>query len=129
MATGIGNRIKIRRKELGLSQQELAERMGLKSKSTICKIERGEDNLTSPIIMRYAQALETTPEALAGWGSNNDAFESFLIREMYKHFTPEELDDPKFSKQIANFMDFLKRLDPQSREHLLDFAQNLKLHS
>ena len=67
MATGIGLRIMERRKELGLSQQQLAERMGLKSKSTICKIEKGEDNLTAPTIMRYAKALETTPELITGW--------------------------------------------------------------
>lgn len=71
MGTGIGQRIKYCREQLGISQQELAERMGLKSKSTVCKIERGEDNLTTPIIERYANALNTTPEYLADWHPDN----------------------------------------------------------
>ena len=67
MSTGIGNRIKNRRKKLGLSQEELANKMGLKSKSTICKIERGEDNLTTDTINKYADALNTTPFYLMGY--------------------------------------------------------------
>jgi len=67
MSTGIGLRIKNRRNELGLSQEELAFRMGLKSKSTICKVECGEDNLTSDRVRKYANALETTPAYITGW--------------------------------------------------------------
>lgn len=67
MPTGLGLRIKQRRTELGLSQEELAERLGLKSKTTICKIERGDDNLTTDRIRRYAEALFCTPSYLMGW--------------------------------------------------------------
>lgn len=67
MATGLGQRIKQKRKELGLSQEELANRLGLKSKSTICKIERGDDNLTTSSIRQYADALNCTPSYLMGW--------------------------------------------------------------
>lgn len=67
MSTGIGLRIKNRRTELGLSQEELATRMGLTSKSTICKVERGDDNLTADRVMKYADALETTGAYLMGW--------------------------------------------------------------
>lgn len=69
MSTGIGERIKNRRKELGLSQEELAKKMGLKSKSTICKVETGGDNLTSTIVKKYAKALDTTPSYLMGWNT------------------------------------------------------------
>ena len=70
MATGVGLRIRERRKELMLSQEALAKRMGLKSKSTICKIERGEDNLTTDTIDKYAKALNTSPAFLMGWVSD-----------------------------------------------------------
>ena len=70
MATGVGERIRNRRKELGLSQGELASRLGLKSKSTVCKIERGEDNLTTDTIAKYADALQTSPAYIMGWVSN-----------------------------------------------------------
>ena len=67
MSTGIGERIKNRRIELGWSQEELAHNMGFRSKSTICKIERGEDNLTTTAVKKYADALQTTPSYLMGW--------------------------------------------------------------
>jgi transcriptional regulator with XRE-family HTH domain len=67
MATGVGERIKKRRLELEWSQEELARRMGFKSKSTICKIENGEDNLTTTAVKKYADALLTTPSYLMGW--------------------------------------------------------------
>ena len=35
-------RIKKRREELGMSQDELAQKLGYKSRSTIAKIEKGE---------------------------------------------------------------------------------------
>ena len=67
MSTGLGLRIKNKRIELGISQEELASRMGLKSKSTICKIERGEDNLTADSVKKYAKALGVSPDYLVGW--------------------------------------------------------------
>ena len=37
--------IKHRREELGLSQQDLADMLGYKSRSTIAKIEAGENDI------------------------------------------------------------------------------------
>lgn len=68
MATGIGNRIREKRKEIGITQDELAKRMGLTSKSTICKVETGkEDNLTLDRVAKYAEALGCSPHYLMGW--------------------------------------------------------------
>lgn len=76
MSTGIGKRIRDRRKELGLSQEALAERLGLKSKSTICKIETGDDNLSTTTIKKYAEALNCTPAYLMGWKMDLQVFAS-----------------------------------------------------
>ena len=91
MSTGIGLRIRDRRKELGLSQEELANRLGLKSKSTVCKIERGDDNLTSDTVTKYALALRTTPAYLMGWEEKdtNDVDRALKAYEMYMNATPE----------------------------------------
>lgn len=43
---GIGNRIKQRREYLGLSQEELARRLGYTSRSTVNKIEKGINDIT-----------------------------------------------------------------------------------
>lgn len=70
MATGIGKRIRTARLSLGWSQENLAAKMGLKSKSTICKVERGDDNLTSAAVEKYAKALNVSPAFLMGWDDN-----------------------------------------------------------
>ena len=60
-------RIRRRREELGLSQDELAKKLGYKSRSSINKIEKGENDIPQSKIVAFAEALDTTPEYLMGW--------------------------------------------------------------
>lgn len=66
----IGDRIKQRREELGMSQEELATLLGYKSRSSINKIELNQRNLTQPKIKLIADALQTTPGYIMGWEDN-----------------------------------------------------------
>ena len=70
----IGQRIKARRQELGLTQTELSERMGYTSKSTISKAEsKLSDNLTLSRIAEFAEALETNIPYLLGLTTNTES--------------------------------------------------------
>ena len=60
----IGDRIRKRREELGLTQQQLADRLGYKSKATINKIEAGINGISQRRIVDFAHALNTTIEYL-----------------------------------------------------------------
>lgn len=60
-------RIKSRREELGFSQEDLATKLGYKSRSTIAKIESGENDIPQSKIESFAKALSTTPAYLMGW--------------------------------------------------------------
>lgn len=60
----VGINIKKRRYELRMSQQELAEAMGYKTRSTIAKIESGENDVSQKKLQRFAAVLDTTVEAL-----------------------------------------------------------------
>lgn len=62
----LSTRLHLRRKELGLSQEELAQRMGYRSKSSITKLEKGINDLPQSKVEELAQALKTTPAALLG---------------------------------------------------------------
>lgn len=66
----IGKKIKQRREELGLTQEELAHKLGYKSKSTVNKIEMGINDITQTKVVAFAKALSTTPSYLMGWTSN-----------------------------------------------------------
>lgn len=71
----IGERIKARREKLGLSQEELAHRIGYKSKSSINKIELDVQQLRQSKIKQVADALETTTDYIMGWSENAETRE------------------------------------------------------
>lgn len=68
----IGDRIKKRREELGMSQEELAKKVGYKSRSSVNKIEIDGRGLPQNKIVIFAKALDTTPSYLMGWEESED---------------------------------------------------------
>ena len=71
--TTIGDRIKARRLELDMSQDELARLVGYKSRSSINKIESDGRLLPQRKIMEIATALNTTPAYIMWWEESNQA--------------------------------------------------------
>lgn len=63
----LGDKIRIRREEAGLSQDELAHKLGYKSRSTIAKLESGVNDLTQSKLKAFADALNTTVADLLDW--------------------------------------------------------------
>lgn len=72
--TDLGDRIKERRKELGLTQIQLAERLGLTSKAAISTVEHNKEDMTLDRVERYAKALHTTPAYLMGWSDSHEHY-------------------------------------------------------
>lgn len=63
----IGERIKQRRIELGLSQEELSKKMGYKTRNAIYQFEQ-KSNMKLSLVEKFAKVLDTTPAYLMGWG-------------------------------------------------------------
>ncbi|MEM7690120.1 MAG: helix-turn-helix transcriptional regulator [Pseudomonadota bacterium] len=59
----LGQRIRAKRKELGMSQEGLANEAGL-DRSYVGRIERGEHNLTFVSLVRLCRAMECDVAAL-----------------------------------------------------------------
>ena len=59
--------IRSRRIALKMTQQELAQKLGYKSTSTIAKIESGENDIPQAKLVAFAEALNTTPADLMGF--------------------------------------------------------------
>ena len=53
----LSTRLRLRREELGLSQEELAQRMGYRSKSSITKLEKGINDIPQSKVEELAAAL------------------------------------------------------------------------
>ena len=81
----IGENIRKRRIELKMTQEELAIRVGYKSKSAINKIEQGVNDVQQSKIEQFANALNTSPSVLMGWidentGKKNDTLASIVLQ-------------------------------------------------
>ncbi len=96
----IGQRIKARRVQLGMTQLELAQKLGYESKATIARIEADSRNLKQSKIKAIADALDTTPSYIMGWddepadssslSSENLSQEDIQLLEIIKKLTPEQ---------------------------------------
>ena len=70
MSISIGQRIKQRREELGLTQEELAKKLGYANRSSVNKVETSRE-VSMKKINLYANALDTTVPILMGWEDEN----------------------------------------------------------
>ncbi|MBR6763096.1 MAG: XRE family transcriptional regulator [Clostridia bacterium] len=77
----VGDNIKKRRYELRMSQQELANAMGYKTRSTIAKIESGENDVSQKKLQHFARVLDTTVEALIS-GYRGSKIEELPLTEL-----------------------------------------------
>lgn len=72
MSLVLYDNIRRRRKELGMTQSELARRMNYADKSMIAKIEKGLVDLPQSKIKAFAGALQTTAADLMGWSVSEE---------------------------------------------------------
>ena len=63
----IGENIRRAREKAGLTQDELAQKLGYKTRSSIAKIENGTNDIPQSKIAKIAEALNTTPSVIMGW--------------------------------------------------------------
>lgn len=75
----IYKRVKELREERGLTQDQLAELVGYKNRSSIARIERGDSYIPQPMIKKIADALGVFPGDLMGW--DNKDIEEFSLDE------------------------------------------------
>ncbi len=94
MVLELYKRIKQLRSELGLSQNELAVKVGYKDRTSIAKIESGKIDLPQSKIIDFAEALNVTPAYLMGWeDKSNDTIQTIAAHHNDDEWTEEELDE------------------------------------
>lgn len=107
----IGDRIKQRRIELGLTADDLADRIG-KSRATVYRYENGDiESFPTTVLEPLADALQTTPANLMGW-DEEDRIAEFIVDSISDDYLIE------FSKAA-------KLLNEQSKKRLLRYVQLL----
>lgn len=69
----VADRVRLRREELGISQEILANKIGLKDKSSIAKIEKSGDKITLKNVEKLSKALNCSIPYLMGWEEEKNA--------------------------------------------------------
>ncbi len=112
--------IKKQRQLLGMTQTDLAKKMGYADKSMIAKIEKGVVDLPQSKIIAFAEVLKTTPSNLMGW--ENSQLGDYEENIEYLKNQPELLELYKEiveNDQLAILFDKAKKLEPKDLEQIL----------
>jgi transcriptional regulator with XRE-family HTH domain len=99
----IGQKIRARRKELRLSQDDLADRMGT-DRGEISRHENGVHEMSLCTLIRYAEALQTTPQQLY----------------------PDRLKQDSESDRLSPINRILSRLSESSLQTIYSLAEHLQ---
>ena len=85
----MGEKIKNRRIELKITQEELSKLTGYSDRSSITKIEKGKVDLTLSKLKEFAKVLKVSPEYLMGYKENEKNSNPYFVDTSV--LTPEEL--------------------------------------
>lgn len=99
---GVGENIARRREAIGMTQEELAEAVGYKHKSSINKIEKGINTISDVKLVQIADALGCTTEYIVH-GEQKEVY--------YPNITEKNIDNV--------ILDLVSQLD---RAHLLQLS-------
>lgn len=121
----IGERIKARREELGMTQQQLADRLGYKSKTSINKIEIGKNGIAQKKIVDFANALQTSIEYLMEMDNNSD--ENSQQSVYYNDpETARRAEEMATNPELRALFDVQRNMDPEDLKALYGMALALK---
>lgn len=123
----IGERIRARRIELGMTQDELAKKAGYKSRSSINKLESARV-LPSRKIEKMAQALECRPVYLMGWTDNPvDGPIAKVLAE--RRMPTDDVERMRFNETITdderNIIAAYRKADTHTRR-MVEYALRIK---
>lgn len=117
------DKIKSRREELEMTQDELAQKLGYKSRSTIAKIEAGENDITQSKIKAFADALHTTPAYLMGWEDDSESKDE--SREVVANKLLQYANKPD-ANEVLEVFELIDSLSSKNRELVLNLIESMK---
>lgn len=110
----IGERIKNRRIEIGLSVEDLASKLG-KNRATVYRYENGDiGNLPISVLEPIAKVLCTTPAYLMGYEDNLNVNTDFIAEimkdsDMIAHIEMLNMLNQEDKKSVFDMIEFLTR--------------------
>ena len=115
----IGERIRQIRKQRGITQQELAEKLDV-SFQQVQKYESGQTNMTVNRLSRLADALEITPELLF---RKEPGFQS---SDPHPGYGPDDTVLFRLNKEEINLFKLLRKVKKKKvYDHLIRFLKSM----
>lgn len=120
----IGNKIRKKREELGMTQDELAKKLGYKSRSSVNKVENSRE-IPMKKVKLYANALDLSVPFLMGW-EKEVSFDKLEIDNSYSS-EEEALDENlvNMKKRMKEYALKLADLPIDKQEHIMQLIDML----
>lgn len=113
----IGERIKARRLELGLSVDDLAAKLK-KNRATVYRYESNDiENFPTTVLEPLAKALRTTPARLMGWDEGTVQEES--------NISADSCDNRRLEHYERKMLNTFSRLTNDNKEKAISYTENL----
>lgn len=108
----VGNKIRIRRKLLGLSQQQIGRKIN-KTFQQVQKYENGANKVSASILFEISTIL------------NVDI--SYFFEELENTFVPLDIDDESLviNKETESFISYIVTVKPANRKAILAFLNQI----
>lgn len=109
----VGERIREKRIELGLTQEELAKKLGYTSRTAISNVEKNKEDLTTARVRKFADALGVEPAYLMGWTEETQKTVDHIKEAIELTKAPQEKRDQEFFKKASQdrtFMSYANKL-------------------
>ena len=127
----IADRIKMARESKGWTQQVLAEKMGLKDKTSVAKIEKSGDKVSLKNIQKCSIALDCSVKDLMGWEDvitgydvHDDGVEVYEVSTVGTDFASAfGIKTPQKDEMFEKLKDIYNKLE--DKKALLDYAEYL----
>ena len=116
----LGKRIKAKRIENNMTLQELAKKMGYEHRSSISKLESGENSIPQDKINQLAEALNTSVAYLMGW--EEDRFEWPTLDEEDVATIKKMIEFDQIT--LSFFKDFY-RLNFEGQDKVINYTKDL----
>ena len=114
-----GERLKLRRKEIGFSAEKVADQLGV-SPAAIYRYEKGDiEKVPVDSLAELAKILQTTPAYLMGWESQADQAE---INDLLAQIQASE---EKEQSRIAEMIQDFKKLNDDGKAKAIERVHEL----
>ena len=106
----LGSTIKRRRTELGMTQDELAEKLGYAGRTSIAKIEAGTVGVPAKKMVDFANVLNMTYSELIGWTYDENGVPSYARKERTAAELTELIETGNYStEELAGFLEVIAK--------------------